>query len=159
MSRIFKQIAGTGQQNLLYFETHSLGGALLSLYFQRENTGQLGRDNIMSWIFKQTAGQTLPSRVFKKKKKKKNTGKLGWTLFLVPSHPGIPDFSTEWRGRTDKTWESGVWNYGVDLLSLLGNIVIRIGQKKDYARILVPSNTSSFTDLHNHNGLNQILSA
>ena len=112
--------------NVPYLQTHSRDGTVPC--FQRENTGQPGRDNPMSRIFRHTAGTghwIVPSRlsrVFSLKTRdsrdgtiqcllfsdrqpgrdcpvfstrKHGTAGTGRNFFLVPSRPGVPDFSIE----------------------------------------------------------------
>ena len=70
--------AGTGQSNVPYFQTHSRNETVPC--FQRENTGQLGRDNPMSRIFRHTAGTRL-SRVFNEKTRDSRDGTIQCPVF------------------------------------------------------------------------------
>ena len=92
--------AGTGQTNVPYLQTHSRDGTVPC--FQRENTGQPGRDNPMLRIYRHTAGTGL-SRVFNEKTRDSWDGTIQCPVF-TDTQPGrdCPVFSTRKHGTAGK---------------------------------------------------------
>ena len=105
--------AGTGQSNVPYFQTHYRDGALdfpvpAVPCFQRENTGQPGRDKPMSRIYRHTAGTGL-HRIFNEKTRDSRERTIQCSVFtdtqpgrdirdIGLSRPGCPVFSTRKHG-------------------------------------------------------------